>query len=143
MTARILSRIAIFGLITLLLVNVLWAVAASNSVPGSRLGSVGTPITDKANLFKPPECNFNITVIFVCPAGGGNCNAPAGGGNPPKLILGSPYADVITSGGNGRDCILGGGGDDSINGGGGNDICFGGPGTDTFTNCETVFQDGP
>jgi Ca2+-binding RTX toxin-like protein len=129
-----LSRFAIFGLVMLILASLISAVAASNTVPGTRADDVAQTIN--ANALKPTECAaINLTTILVCPGGGGTCR----GTNANELILGSPNADTITGRG-GTDCILGGGGNDSITGNGATDVCIGGPGTDTFATCETAIQ---
>jgi len=136
MITRILHRLALFGLIALILASVITAVAAANTVPSSRLTDQSSPITP--NDLKPPECAaLDLTAILVCPAAGGNCN----GSNASELILGSPNADNI-QGGKGNDCILGGGGNDSLRGDQNTDVCIGGPGNDTFPNpgCETEIQ---
>lgn len=135
MIARFLLRFAAFGLILLFLASLITAMAASNTVPPTRLGQVNIPIN--ANALKPPECAaLNLTNIVVCPSTGGTCN----GTDANDLILGSAFADNI-SGGKGDDCILGGGGDDFLKGDQGNDVCIGGPGNDTFhPSCETQIQ---
>jgi Ca2+-binding RTX toxin-like protein len=133
MIKRIPLRYAILGIILLILASVVMAVAASNTVPGSRLASRSAAID--ANALKPTECaSLNLTIIVICPASG-SCT----GTKNSELILGSANADTITGKG-GKDCILGGGGDDDITGGAGGDVCIGGPGTDTFHTCETIIQ---
>ena len=134
MLNRFLSRFAIFGLVMLILAGLISAVAASNTVPGTRADDVVQTIN--ANALKPSECAaLNLTSIVICPSGGGTCR----GTTASDLILGSANVDTITGRG-GNDCILGGGGNDSITGSGGTDVCIGGPGTDTFASCETVIQ---
>jgi Ca2+-binding RTX toxin-like protein len=126
-------RYILLGLLILVMVSVGMAVAASNTVPGSRLASRSSAIN--ANALKPTECAaLNLTAIVICPATG-NCN----GSNKSELILGTSNADTI-SGKGGTDCILGGGGDDDISGNAGGDVCIGGPGNDTFHSCETIIQ---
>jgi len=133
MTNRTFRHIAVLLLITLILVSVGSAVAATNTVPASRLDEVSSAIN--ANALKPASCSaINLTKIVVC-SGAGACN----GSNSNELILGTASADTIAGKG-GKDCIVGGGGDDDITGSGGTDICIGGPGTDTFTACETQVQ---
>ncbi len=134
MFRRIPLRLAVFGIVLLILASALSAFAGSNSVPGSRAGRMTQAID--ANSLKPAACaGLNLTAIFVCPATGGNCNATGA----PELILGSPYADTINGRG-GDDCILGGDGDDDLTGGPGNNVCIGGLGTDTFKQCQTAIQ---
>ena len=133
MIKRIPLRYAILGLLLLILVSLVMAVAASNTVPGSHLSSKSMAIN--ANALKPPECAaLNLITIVICPASG-TCT----GTSKSELILGTSNADTITGNG-GADCILGGGGDDDITGGAGGDVCIGGPGTDTFHSCETSIQ---
>ncbi|MBU4457044.1 MAG: hypothetical protein KKA65_06095 [Nanoarchaeota archaeon] len=131
MITRILHRLALFGLIALILASVITAVAAANTVPPSRLTNQSRPIT--ANDLKPPQCAaLNLTAIVVG-------NGVFSGTNANELILGGPNADTI-DGRAGKDCILGGGGDDYIDGGAHTDVCIGGPGNDTFFRCETEIQ---
>ncbi len=131
MLKRFLYRMALFGLLVLILTSLVSAVAASNSVPGSRAGR--TVLTIDANALKPPECaSMNLTNIVT---GSGNID----GTKHNDLILGSPGVDTITGKG-GTDCILGGGGNDDITGSNGGDVCIGGPGTDTFSKCERSIQ---
>jgi hemolysin type calcium-binding protein len=133
MTMRTLYRLAAAGFLLLILASVVSAVAASNTVPPSRLADRRSAID--LNSFKPAACSaLTLTRIVVC-SGTGNCNGTAGN----DLILGSANADTIKGTG-GSDCILGGGGDDDISGSGGGDVCIGGPGTDTFKQCETGNQ---
>jgi Ca2+-binding RTX toxin-like protein len=134
MVNRFLSRLVIFSLIMLVLASLITAVAASNTIPGTKADDVSQVIN--ANALKPTECAaLNLTAIVICPSGGGTCR----GTNANELILGSPNVDTIAGRG-GTDCILGGDGADSITGSGGTDVCIGGPGTDIFFTCETVIQ---
>ncbi len=132
MIHRFLLRLTAFGLILLLLASAVSAVAATNTVPPTRLGE--QKIAIDANALKPPQCAaLNLTAIVVCPSSGGNCD----GTDASELILGSSLADNI-SGGKGDDCILGGGSDDTLKGDQGNDVCIGGPGANSFhPSCET------
>ncbi len=133
MTARFLSLLALAGLLALIFVGVMSALAASNTVPVSRLTDQRHAIT--ANALRPTECAaLTLVNLVVCPSGGGDCT----GTNQADLILGSPNADRI-NGRPGSDCILGGGGDDTIDGFAGSDVCIGGPGNDTFNRCETIY----
>jgi Ca2+-binding RTX toxin-like protein len=103
--------------------------ATANTVPASRVGSYGAPIS--ANALKPPECAaLNLVEIRV---GGGG-----GGGN--SLVLGTAGNDNLVGAG-GDDCLVGGAGNDRLTGNAGNDVCLGGPGTDTFhASCEVRIQ---
>ncbi len=120
-----------FGASTLILFSVVTAIAATNTVPPTRLdlktASIGL------NDIKPSACAGIFLTNLV--TGAGTITGTAGN----DLILGSPSADTIDGLG-GDDCILGGGGDDQITGGDGSDFCLGGPGTDTFTTCEGESQ---
>jgi Ca2+-binding RTX toxin-like protein len=127
-------QFALIGFLILIIVGVISALAATNTVPNTRADSVSQAIN--ANALKPTECAaINLTSIILCPGGAGNCDGT--GAN--ELILGSPNVDTIRGRG-GKDCILGGGGDDDITGSAGADVCIGGPGVDTFSKCETVIQ---
>lgn len=128
MITRILHRLALFGLVALILASVITAVAAANTVPPSRLTDQSRPIT--AYDLLPPQCAaLDLTNIVV---GSGNFK----GTNANDLILGGPDDDTI-DGRPGDDCILGGGGDDFMTGSEGADVCIGGPGDDKFSNCLT------
>jgi Ca2+-binding RTX toxin-like protein len=131
MIIRTLYGLALLGLIILVLVSSINAIAAANTVPPTNLGDWRTGIT--ANTLKPPECTaLNLTNIVV---GSGLIKGTDGN----DLIIGSAGNDNI-DGGKGDDCILGGGGDDAINGNQGYNVCFGGPGNDTFARCDIQIQ---
>jgi Ca2+-binding RTX toxin-like protein len=133
MIHRIPLRLTILGLSLLILISVVLAVAASNTVPGSRLASRSAAIN--ANALKPVECAaLNLSAIVIC-SGSGTCNGTAAN----ELVIGTSLADTIRGRG-GTDCIMGGGGDDDITGSAGSDVCIGGPGNDTFHTCETIIQ---
>lgn len=136
MNTRLLSRLAVFALVVLVLVSVLTAAAAANTVPTTRLTDQSRAIT--ANDLKPGDCTMTLVgTPIVC--SGGDCF----GTDNNDLILGSALADTI-KGNKGDDCILGGGGDDKLYGDQGTDVCIGGPGNDEFPppgnpSCETRF----
>ena len=133
MIRRVIVPLAILALLAMIVVGVISAVAAGNSVPATRLGDTLRAIT--ANSLKPAQCSaLNLTNIVVC-SGNGTCN----GTSANDLILGNSSGNRI-NGRNGDDCIVSGAGNDTINGGNGTDVCIGGAGTDTFTNCETTIQ---
>ncbi|TFH34426.1 MAG: hypothetical protein E4G99_09525 [Anaerolineales bacterium] len=131
-------------LLSLIILGVINAFAATNTVPSTYLDQDTISIT--ANDLKPSECNsLNLTNIDV--SGSGSA------GN--DLILGTAGDDTLR-GSDGDDCLVGGGGDDSLDGQKGNDIllgqdgndslrgsqeidiCDGGPGTDSgHPSCET------
>ena len=108
MNTRLLSRLAVFALVVLVLASVLTAAAAANIVPTTHNTNQTRAFT--ANDLKPALCPYNLTNIFFC----SKKNCKATGAN--ELVLGSP--DI-----------------NKIDGGGGNDCCVGAPGN-TFSNCE-------
>ena len=131
-------------LLSLIILGVINAFAATNTVPSFRMDDANLPIT--ANDIKPSDCNsLNLSNIVV-----------AGNGTAANdLILGTSGNDNLR-GSDGNDCIVGGDGDDTLQGQKGNDIvlgedgndslrgnqdtdiCDGGAGTDTgHTSCET------
>ncbi len=113
-----------FSLVFLVLLNSIYALTATNTVPESGLDYDVIPIT--ANQAKPSDCaSLILTSIIVNDAGSS--------GN--DLLLGTSNNDSL-SGNDGDDCIYSGNGDDTLDGGAGSDICIGGAGTDTFSNCE-------
>jgi Ca2+-binding RTX toxin-like protein len=130
MITRSLYGLALLGLIILILVSSVNAIAASNTVPPTNLGDWRTGIS--ANTLKPAACaSLNLTNIVV---GSGHIKGEKGVNN---LIIGSAGNDNI-DGGDGDDCILAGGGDDTINGGTGYNICIGGPGNNTYAKCDVI-----
>jgi len=126
-------KIAFVVMTLLILLGVISAFTASNTMSGSNLGQYNSMTT--ADDLKPDGC-MGIPISTLVSIGDGDS---ATNGN--DLILGTPDRDLF-SGLNGNDCILGGAGDDSqyfififlaldgIHGGDGNDVIFGGPGTD-------------
>ncbi len=128
-----MCRLAWFGLLALILVSIVSAVAAANSLPETGIGAAQRTIT--ANDLKPAECaNVNVTAVY-------NANGTFAGFATNDLIFGSAGIDTIQGGG-GDDCIVGGGGDDAIFGDAGTDVCIGGPGIDSFDSlsCEFTYQ---
>lgn len=123
MNRRRIYHLAFIVLIMLVLVSIISAVAASNSVPTSRLTSRTRPIT--ANDLKPAACSaLNLTTVIVC--AGGNCNGTAAN----ELILGSSGFETINGGG-GSDCIVA-----STSG---FSICRRISGQEIFINCSWIF----
>lgn len=126
------TRLIIVALIALILMSSASALAATNTVPATRIGQQINAIS--ANSLRPSQCStLNLTSIVVCT--GGNCDGT--GAN--ELLLGTANGERIRGRG-GTDCIVGGGGNDQLVGNGGSDVCIGGPGTDTFLTCETQIQ---
>lgn len=124
-------RFIIFGLLVLILITSLTAIAATNTVPATRLTDRTLPYN--INHLKPSACaGWSLTALVT-----GSVTLTGTEGN--DLILASSGSDTIDGLG-GSDCILGGGGDDQIMGGEGNDACLGGPGTDSFIACEGESQ---
>lgn len=156
MMLKAVTGAALTGMILLVLVAALSAVAASNTVRPSSVSDTSQPIT--ANDLKPSECaalNLSNTVtgtgtltgtldndLMLGSVAGDHISAELGG----DCVLGGDHHDTLhgeSSGAliGGDDVLLGGHGDDTIDGGPGTDICHGGPGTDVFHNCETIYQD--
>ncbi|MDP1548272.1 MAG: hypothetical protein Q8L87_19840 [Anaerolineales bacterium] len=131
MRRRFPLRALIFGLVALVIMTSLTAVAATNTIPSTRIAAQS--VSFNINHLKPSACSgISVTTLIT---GTGTITGTAGN----DLILASASADTIDGLG-GDDCILGGGGDDTINGGSGSDVCIGGGGTDLFTDCETEIQ---
>jgi Ca2+-binding RTX toxin-like protein len=101
-------KLLAFGLFALILVSVLTAVAATNTVPASHISKNIFPIGP--NDLKPPACAGLYLTHIVTGSG-------------------------VINGTSGNDLILGGPGADTINGNGGDDCCVGGGGNNTFTGC--------
>lgn len=146
---RLVFLTILIGFAAVVVISVLTALAASNTVSNSKAGQDQSSII--GNDLKPDSCaDINITNIVDIGAGESGTS-----GN--DLILGTDKADAEIRGGAGDDCILGGkgnerqksgkgwipgiygeDGDDVLIGGPGNsDICDGGAGNDTFYSCET------
>lgn len=119
------------GLFALLIITAVTALAATNTVPSTRV--VNASISFNINHLKPAAC-AGITVSTIVT---GSTTINGTGGN--DLILGSANLDTISDLA-GDNCILGGDGDDVIIGGPGSDVCIGGSGNDTFLACETQIQ---
>ena len=130
MRIRFAFQLMLLGLTLLVLVSVITAIAATNTIPPTRLGNQTRSIS--SNDLRPASCaSLDLRNII---SGSGSIT----GTNGNDLILGSPGDDVIHGLG-GDDCILGGGGNDTISGGDGTDVCNGGgnPG-DSFDACEAI-----
>ena len=106
MIKRTIPLMALFLLVVLILISAGSALAATNSVPSSRLDQYLGTIT--ANALKPPQCSaLSLTSVVICK--GGNCD----GTGASELLLGTTGGERIRGRG-GSDCILGGGGDDNL-----------------------------
>jgi Ca2+-binding RTX toxin-like protein len=120
-------RFITYSILILILISAVTAIAATNTVPSTRVTNRGEYIS--INNLKPAACaSMDLTHLVT---GSGVITGTAGS----DLILGSSGADVIDGLG-GNDCILGGGGDDALTGNDGNDICLRGTGNDILTTCE-------
>lgn len=124
-------RPLMFGALILILFSVVTAIAATNTVPATRLDHVF--LSTNINDFKPSNCAGIFLTSLI--TGSGSITGTSGN----DLILASPSADTIDGLG-GDDCIIGGGGSDSITGNDGADVCIGGPDADVFTTCEGEIQ---
>lgn len=124
---RFVQIAVIGGAVGLVLIS---ALAATNTIPGSKAGLSSSVISVDAKKPKP-DCNgITVTVLTV----------GVTGTNSADLLVGTAAADTMT-GRNGNDCIVGGGGNDNITGGAGTDVCIGGLGTDVNGGgCETFIQ---
>jgi len=114
-----LFRTLTYSLLAVILFSALTAIAATNTVPSTRMTSQGRSIG--VNELKPAACGGIFLTSLV--SGSGAITGTAGN----DLIIGSSGVDIIDGSG-GDDCILGGG--DS-------DVCTGGLGNDAFVSCET------
>ncbi|MGD8622065.1 MAG: hypothetical protein PVH60_08935 [Anaerolineales bacterium] len=120
MTFAKLLRVSMTMLLAMVLLSVIGAVAASNTVPFTRLDEDIKTIT--ANNLKPSACSsLNLTNVVV----------GSSGTSANDLILGTASGDNLR-GGDGDDCIVGGGGDDRLDGQKGNDILLGQDGDDSL-----------
>jgi Ca2+-binding RTX toxin-like protein len=110
-------RIAVGSLVALVVISLMGASAAANTVPSTYAGQVDVPLS--LSDLAPPQCaGMNLTRLQIGSSGSGGGNA---------LILGTDGNDTLTGGG-GNDCIVGGAGSDDIRGQGGNDVLLSGPG---------------
>lgn len=120
-------RLMAIGLVALVLFSSVTALAATNTIPASRMDdlSILIGLNDK----KPPACEGWFLTSLV--TGTGTITGTSGN----DLIIGSSAVDTIDGLG-GDDCIVAGDGNDDITGGDGSDVCMGGPGSDIFITCE-------
>jgi Ca2+-binding RTX toxin-like protein len=131
MKTRSTLRFLAFGLVALIVISTMTAVAAANTVPSTRVDS--DVISFNINHLRPSACaGLTLTNLVN---GSGTINGTADN----DLILGRTGIDTIDGMG-GNDCIVGGDGDDVVTGGGGTDVCIGGSGNDSFDQCETAIQ---
>jgi hypothetical protein len=98
MNTRLISRLAVFILVMLVVVSIITASAAANTVPTSHLTDQTTAIT--ADTLKPAQCN-GLTLtggIYICIKN--NCTASG----PNMLVLGTSQANKI-DGVSGSCCV--------------------------------------
>lgn len=128
MTRKIFQLI-LLSLPLFILMNAVFALTASNTVPGSGIDDETVSIT--ANQLKPAACiGLDLTNIIT------DGNGTAGN----DLVLGTIGIDILI-GGDGNDCLVAGDSNDTLDGGSGtDDICIGGAGDDVFSNCETIID---
>jgi Ca2+-binding RTX toxin-like protein len=124
-------QILMIGFTMLIVMSVVVAAAAANTVPAIRLDDQSLSVT--ANDLKPASCAALYLTNIV--SGSGTIT----GTNENDLIIGGPGNDTIDGLG-GDDCILADDGDDTIDGSSDTDVCIGGSGDDIFSNCETTIQ---
>ena len=154
-TFRITFRMLWLGLLFLIVVGAISALAANNTVAPSRASSQS--FTVDANSLKPVECAgitvggfswevkgkdsglyFGTADNDTIDTGNGDDCVLAGDGN--DTVYGKSGTDVLLGEG-GADRLYGGAGDDWLYGGDGIDTCYGGNGTNNFSGCE-VCHDG-
>ena len=99
MNTRLLSRLAVFALVMLVMVSIITAAAAANTVPTSHLTDQTTAIT--ANNLKPAQCKLlDLTGgIYICTSN--NCSASG----PNMLVLGNSNTNHIDGIGGSSCCV--------------------------------------
>ncbi|MBP7963703.1 MAG: hypothetical protein KBG20_09470 [Caldilineaceae bacterium] len=115
------KRWVFIGLLILIPLSAMSALAATNTVPITGLGGVSKAI--EANELKPAECDA-MTL-----SGYDLVDGKIRGDGANSLFLGSPGIDDIKAR-DGNDCLVGGGGNDILRGNYGNDVILGGDGDD-------------
>ena len=129
MILRFIHRYLWLSLVLLIIVSIMSAFAAANTVMQSSVDDDVRSIT--ANDLRPPECG-TINLVNVVT---GSVNIQ--GTNSNDLILGSADGDKINAK-KGNDCIVSGGGDDELRGGDGDDVLLAGPGNDELKGEDDV-----
>ena len=130
-TGRNLRLVLFTAMGLLVVVSIISADTASNSVPPTRLGQVDRAIGP--NDLKPTACAA-LTLTRVVVGGAGTLN----GNNAAELLVGSPATTRINGNG-GNDCIVGNAGIGRIDGNAGTDVCIGWA-TTTINSCETIIR---
>ncbi len=126
-------KFTLLGGVALLLLALITAFAASNSVPKTLLTDQSFGID--ADSLKPPGCAA-LTLSGIV-TGSGTITLH---GSSNELILGSGGNDTITlTAASKHNCILAGGGTNTVDGGNSNwgNVCYVNHG-DTVTNCATI-----
>jgi Ca2+-binding RTX toxin-like protein len=132
MIIRTCLRLFLLTLPALMLLAIVAASAATNSITGSSLGARHLSVAP--DDVKPQACAAQDIERLISGTG------VISGTSDNDLILGSSGADVI-SGEGGDDCIVGGGGADTLLGSSGDDTCIGGSGIDVLAlSCERQEQ---
>lgn len=131
MTGRNLRLVLFAAMGLLVVVSIISADTASNSVPPTRLGQADRAIGP--NDLKPTACAA-LTLTRLVVGGAGTVS----GNNSAELIVGSALTTRINGSG-GADCLVGNAGITRIDGGSGSDVCIGWAAT-TITTCETIIR---
>lgn len=121
-------QLILLGLPLFILMNAVFALTASNTVPESGMDYESHSIT--ANQLKPSAC-IGLDLTNTITNGNGTADN--------DLVLGTIGIDTL-NGSDGDDCLVAGDGDDTLDGGSGTDICIGGAGDDVFPDCETIID---
>ena len=108
MLARV-AKLSFFGLAALVVISVMSAAAAANTVPPSLASVTDHPAT--FNDFAPPECShLTLTRVQYGGGGGGDDCIVGGSGNGTlqgqggnDVLIGGPVLIVILNGGGGTD----------------------------------------
>ena len=151
---KFLFRLTLFGLPTLILINIGMSSAATLNVSSNNQNLFTTSDSITAEKVKPSEC-ADITLVDIrITDGDGNNNLIIGSGGDDNLdgndgddcMVGVNGVDTL-NGEKGNDVILGGAGDDKLNGKQGSDFLYGGDGNDDLNGgggppSEVDFCDG-
>jgi hypothetical protein len=132
MNRRSLKWVVIFGMVVVVAISVMAALAAVNTVPITLASDQTFPIT--VNDIAPPECaGMNLTNKIICPSSG-NCNGTSAND---LMIANSGNPDMHGMVGN--DCVVCySGGRCNLHGDNGTDVCICKNGSCSFSgDCET------
>jgi hypothetical protein len=133
MNKKSLKWLVIFGLVVMVAISVMAAIAAMNTVPISRASNQSFPIS--LNDTKPTECaGISLTNKIICPSTG-TCNGTSG-----NDLMYANSGNPTINGTQGNDCLVcHSGGSCTLNGGPGTDVCICKNGSCNFGSCETQF----